>query len=476
MATTVINHFTFRSICIFIFFGFHLVAISGGASSTVVISTEIYLKLTPRNNKPSSCIEISDMFAKSQTAQITECRVMRGALQTFRILATSRSNVTIQMLLESKKEEGLIAWYEFRGDDLKPQTIALAVLSKTFLDYYRSLQPKELEAQDVDFVDTSILRIRNLLTIYPPEKMVTVAVIDSGINFDNRILEGLYWKNTNELAGNGLDDDVNGYKDDDFGWDFVNERPIPAREKNDVLGHGTFIATIVAATAGLDASKWLRIMPLRVAGGSTGVGTVTPFALAEAIQYAVNNGAQVINISLGSTQSYDVVRESIDSALARGVKVVVSAGNTSSSLVLFPASLPGVFAVGALNTQGQIWSGSAQGDGVDIYLRGTNMLIDLPVSFPGLASSGTSYAAPIATALSAMMLALAGDKPHQCLLTRNLIQNFRPTTQFAGEWLEVLTNQLESEIIQNDLKNAWMQKQTVCGAQLTIASILRRSN
>lgn len=455
---------------------FSLIPFSGGADEIPLQPVEMYLKFSTLNNGGDSCTEALNYLSRSGFFQGADCSSMRGMSQTFRIRWKTVLNQNMQTWLENQKKEGVILWYEFHENDLHLQSIIPVETPTGLLSYYASLQPENPQAQDQDFVDSSVRQIRNLLIAYPPQKILIVAVIDSGVNFDSRLLNGLRWENLKDYPTNGVDDDHNGYKDDSLGWDFVKDSPVRSDEVSDTLGHGTIVANIVAATIGQDATKWLRIMPLRVANGSSGIGSVSPFALAEAIQYAANNGAQVINISLGSPQTYDIVRESIESALGKGVKIIVSAGNTSSNSVMFPANLPGVFAVGALDEQGNIWSGSAQGDAVDVYLRGTNMLHDLPVSFPSLSSNGTSYAAPMATGLSSMMLALAGNNPSECSTTRELIHTFRPVSHSSNEWLRVLTNKLEMEIrFHTDMEKAWLQKQPICGIQLTVASLLRRS-
>lgn len=244
----------------------------------------------------------------------------------------------------------------------------------------------------------------------------------------------------------------------------------PDNDPQDLLGHGTAVARIAAATAGPDAATWLRILPLRVASGTNGVGSVSPFALAEAIHYATSMGVHFINLSVGSVQSYQVVIEAIDAAHAQGVQVVVAAGNSSGG-VLFPANLPGVLAVGAaLDGNGQIWSGSARGPEVALFLRGTDMLRELGSGFSGLAPNGTSYAAPVATAMAAMLWAVAGD----CSAAGQTIRQFRPADQRAEAWAAALVNQFESDAQGvGNLPGRWEARERVCGSDLTVAALLR---
>ena len=131
-----------------------------------------------------------------------------------------------------------------------------------------------------------------------------LAVIDSGLDFTHPDLAGRYWTNAGETGGgretNGIDDDGNGYIDDWRGWDFVGHDNNPS----DDYGHGTHVAGIANAAAnngigiaGVAGAAWgVKVMALKVLD-SSGLGLDS--SAAEAIKYAVDNGARVINLSLG---------------------------------------------------------------------------------------------------------------------------------------------------------------------------------
>ena len=381
------------------------------------------------------------------------------------------SPALLDQWLAEQRQAGHIEWFELPLGDMTVQASLVT-------NYHANLNPAMAVAGTPAFVDDVSLRLQNLLRIYRPAGLVTVAVIDSGVNFDGKLVDSLRALNTSEVPDNGIDDDANGYVDDVAGWDFVDEGVSswaddtrdPDNDPRDLLGHGTAVARIAAATAGPDAATWLRLLPLRVASGTNGVGSVSPFALAEAIHYATSMGVHVINLSVGSAQSYQVVTEAIDAALAQGVQVVVAAGNSSGG-VLFPANLPGVLAVGALDGNGQIWSGSARGPEVALFLRGTDMLRELGGGFSGLAPNGTSYAAPVATAMAAMLWAVTGD----CSAAGQTIRRFRPADQRAETWAAALVNQFESDAQGvGNLPGRWEAGERVCGADLTVAGLLRR--
>ncbi len=181
---------------------------------------------------------------------------------------------------------------------------------------------------------------------------ITIAVIDSGIDTDHPDLAGKLWVNAGETPGNSIDDDSNGYVDDVYGWDFVNGdntvEPEPDGVDNDgmfgpddTVNHGTFVSGLAAALGndgyGCAGVDWgAKVMTCQVFPDD---GGTTISVILEAIYYAVDNGADVINMSIqgGYTAAYD---PAIAYAYANGVLVVVAAGNfdwefTDDSLTWF---------------------------------------------------------------------------------------------------------------------------------------------
>lgn len=161
-----------------------------------------------------------------------------------------------------------------------------------------------------------------------------VAVLDAGFDFDHEDLVGQYWFNNGEVGGNETDDDSNGYEDDVMGWDFVDVDPDPSPDLEEgvsdmVASHGTVITGIIGATAnnglGISGINWdVRIMPLRVLN-EFGVGSTAD--VRRAIIYAVENGADVINLSFTFSQTDERLRETIEWAYDQGVILVAAIGN-----------------------------------------------------------------------------------------------------------------------------------------------------
>ncbi|MBW4514494.1 MAG: S8 family serine peptidase [Timaviella obliquedivisa GSE-PSE-MK23-08B] len=136
---------------------------------------------------------------------------------------------------------------------------------------------------------------------------IIVAVLDTGVNYNHPDLASNIWVNAREVANNGIDDDGNGFTDDTRGWSFVDTDTNDPMDfdGSDNIGHGTHVAGTIAAlnnnfgTTGVAPNA--KIMPIRVIGGGDDLLTERFDAnLAAGIRYAVNNGARVLNISLGN--------------------------------------------------------------------------------------------------------------------------------------------------------------------------------
>lgn len=161
-------------------------------------------------------------------------------------------------------------------------------------------------------------------------KGITVAVVDTGIDTDHSELKGNLWRNTQEIPGNGKDDDGNGFVDDVKGWNFADNNA----DVSDSRDHGSHIAGIIGANSkgqikgiAYDA----KIMPVKVVGETGG----SQEQVSQGIRYAVQNGADVINISLGADPGSLMsgkLKRAIRFAFRKGAVVVVASGNERQSL------------------------------------------------------------------------------------------------------------------------------------------------
>lgn len=172
---------------------------------------------------------------------------------------------------------------------------------------------------------------------------VVIGIIDSGIDLNHPDLAANLWTNADEIPNNGVDDDSNGYIDDYYGWDFVSNdntpEPVPGSGSNDGVSHGTHVAGIASAVTnngvGVAGVGWkCKVMAVKILS-SSGSGT-TSRAL-NGMQYAVDNGAQIINCSFGGgySTSNDTI---IDYIHALGGLVVAAAGNENKDIDADPQS------------------------------------------------------------------------------------------------------------------------------------------
>ncbi len=183
---------------------------------------------------------------------------------------------------------------------------------------------------------------------------ITIAVIDTGCDTDHPDLAGKIWTNPGEIAGDGIDNDGNGYIDDINGWDFVDNDNDP----HDASGHGTHVAGIAGAVAdnnlGIAGVSWRsKIMPVRFLNAYD-IGT-TADAI-NAIQYALDNGAEIINCSWGSSGYSGALKNVIDSANALFICAAGNDGSDTDIAPYYPASYssPNIISVAATDQRDQM--------------------------------------------------------------------------------------------------------------------------
>jgi serine protease len=237
---------------------------------------------------------------------------------------------------------------------------------------------------------------------------VVVAVVDTGVAYEN-------------YAGFNQAPDL---AETSFvaGWDFVHN----TAHADDDNGHGTHVTGTIAQSSNngigcAGVAPGARIMPIKVLAAD---GTGPASALADGIRFAADHGAQVINISVGTSQSSDALRDAVQYAHGKGVVIVAAAGNDGTASPVYPAVLPGVISVGATRFDGQTTYYSNYGptlsvvapggdpnvdqnkDGVPDGILQQSFSPDHPGQFGYYLRAGTSQAAPHVAGVAALVLAV----------------------------------------------------------------------
>ncbi len=234
------------------------------------------------------------------------------------------------------------------------------------------------------------------------DRAVTVAVIDTGVDYLHPDLAPNIWVNEDEIAGNGVDDDGNGYIDDRHGYDLVSDDSDPIDDHN----HGTHVAGTIGAVGnnerGTTGVAWeVSLQPIKAFGQS---GNSQVSRIIEAVQYAVANGADIINASWGEAKQSRALKEAIVTAQERGVLTIAAAGNESSDSAFYPAAYDATVAVAASDDEDKKARFTSFGPFVDVAAPGSRIFSTFFNNDFGYLS-GTSMAAPHVTGVAALVLA-----------------------------------------------------------------------
>ncbi|MFF2482002.1 S8 family peptidase [Paenibacillus sp. NPDC058071] len=213
---------------------------------------------------------------------------------------------------------------------------------------------------------------------------VTVAVLDTGVQLDHPDLKGKL------IQGMNIVD--------------------TAAKPSDDVGHGTHVAGIVGATVnngeGVAGLSWYnKVMPVKVLDSS---GAGSTYSVAQGLIWATDNGAKVINMSLGNYAQADFLHDAIKYAYDHDVVLIAASGNDNTERPGFPAAYPEVFAVAATDANKKKASFSNYGDYIDVAAPGDS----IASTYPGgqyAALSGTSMASPHVAALAGLIRSVNPD-------------------------------------------------------------------
>lgn len=241
---------------------------------------------------------------------------------------------------------------------------------------------------------------------------VVVAVIDSGMDLNHPDLAANLWTNPGEIAGNGIDDDGNGFIDDVHGWDFSSNDNDPSPAGGGCVGHGTHVAGTIGAVGnngtGVAGVSWdVSIMPLKAFRPVLVIlCSASDSALLSAIQYHTMMGVPISSNSWGGGGFNQAL---FDAIRASHALFVAAAGNDSSNndaVAHYPSSynLDNIVAVASTDANDSLSSFSSYGaTSVDLAAPGTAIYSTLPGGYGSL--SGTSMATPHVSGAAALLLA-----------------------------------------------------------------------
>lgn len=340
----------------------------------------------------------------------------------------------------SFQKNGLHRWYVVSWD---PSTADNQTVMQYFLQQKGVGQVQEDNLLEICIIpsDTlytdqyalSLMQCDEAWEVQGSAEDVIIGIIDTGCKIDHEDLADNIYRNPNEEL-NGEDDDENGYVDDVNGWDFVSvtEQIIemsgmtPIDEEDyapadnevfpDYIGHGTFVSGIAGACSdnvtGIASPAWnVSLMELRVAFSVIWMAQETGAALesdyAAAIQYAVDNGVDIINFSSGTSQYLPAVHTAIQYAAENDVVMVAGSGNAANTMDFYPAAYSEVIAVAATDANDQVAYFSTYGTWIDLCAPGLSILGTTPDEghYNSLYSyeQGTSLSAPYVASVAALL-------------------------------------------------------------------------
>jgi alpha-tubulin suppressor-like RCC1 family protein/subtilisin family serine protease len=296
---------------------------------------------------------------------------------------------------------------------------------------------------------------------------VVVAVIDTGVDYNHPDLKGNMWVNTGEIANNGADDDRNGFVDDVYGASMVgNEWGGESGDPADDNGHGTHVAGIIAAQGnngigGVGVAYNTRIMAIKAAQSG---GQLTSSDIAQAVYYAVDKGADVINMSFGGYGRSTVEEDALQVAFGHSV-LVASAGNDGNPNLphqfgkdMYPAAYNWVLGVMAEKP-----APSANGDYLadfsnwdykpqdsheyEVMAPGVDIYSTLP-NGQYAKWSGTSMSAPVVAGIAALVRSKFTDK--ESYSSRFIMGQIAET----GQWKQGITYDMKKPPLEYKSVNA----------------------
>jgi subtilisin family serine protease len=362
-------------------------------------------------NKRYCCQEFKKFYICIKDTTLAE-KLGMNRVYTLVLHCNSEDTSTI---IDDYMKTGLFEYVEVNVHYKESTTPERFVPNDIQFRYQWSLDNKADDATLVSRVDADI-DMPEAWAIEQGDTSIIIGLLDSGLKDWPNEFTGRIWKNVREVAGNNLDDDGNGYKDDVNGWNFVAAN----NYTNDDNGHGTMVASIAVSDvndlygmAGVNGK--CKLMPVKI---SDSLGSSSLQNAANGLKYAVDNGARVLNISLAGYTNSQVIADMINYCYIKGAVICAGSGNNDSSIVCYPAKYAHVIAVGAtgpsdkraiswLLSDGTV-GGSNYGDSLDVVAPGDSILC---IMKNGMFKRrcGTSLSTPFVTGLASLLISQNPD-------------------------------------------------------------------
>lgn len=276
--------------------------------------------------------------------------------------------------------------------------------------YRTTSTPNDFDSQQWNLQKVNAEQAWNITT---GNSSVVVAIVDNAVLHSHQDLAANRWINTAEQNGiSGLDDDLNGFTDDIYGYDVsdndANPEPPSGTLNSSAFKHGTHVAGISTATTnnniGVASLGYnCRFMSVKCSPNS-GTGDELPNAQ-DGVFYAMRAGADIISMSYGGAGGALVSELLLNQAYAAGIVLIAAAGNDNTNTVHFPAAYSNVIAVGATDQNDAKASFSNYGNWVDVMAPGVSIYSTLTEGGNTYGNlSGTSMATPLVAGLAALVL------------------------------------------------------------------------
>ncbi len=288
--------------------------------------------------------------------------------------------------------------------------IAIRPASIIMLAGFFSLQSvAQTEPDNPDFWAFDSIHIPASNSTIDQQDPIIVAVVDDAFRLSHKALKEFIYRNPLEIPGNQFDDDGNGYADDEYGWDISdNDNDVSVPDGLDkVYYHGTYIASLITRVAGLhygkEAGRRIKIMPVKVLSNQATRTYIRDGY--KGIQYAMNNGADIICLAWSGGNPGPADLQILQEAHDKGILLIAAAGNFNEERVQYPASEPAVLAIAGINRKFLKEEHSSFGMKVDIsapaeHVQGAHPEKDNAYIY----EKGTSAAAGLVTGCAAVIL------------------------------------------------------------------------